>query len=118
MLAGTGKPGFADGPCDKAQFMAPISVCFGESEQQILVTDYANNRIRCLDVKTNTVSTVAGSATLGWGAHKDGNADDAQFTFPHCLLHWREKNWLFISDSDNCCIRCLDLTNSEQTNAW
>ena len=50
-LAGTGKAGFADGACDKAQFEGPNGlVCTPDG--LIYVADTVGHRIRCIDRKT------------------------------------------------------------------
>ncbi len=58
-IAGTGKEGKDDGPFDKATFNEPQGLALrGDT---LYVADRANHLIRALNLKTNTVKTVAGT---------------------------------------------------------
>ncbi len=63
-LSGT-TPGFSDGAVGTAQFSAPSAVAISE-EGFLLVADTGNNRIRKIDLRTNQVSTLAGSGVAGF----------------------------------------------------
>ncbi|HTL51894.1 MAG TPA: thioredoxin-like domain-containing protein [Planctomycetota bacterium] len=55
-LAGTGKPGYADGALDKAMFNEPGGLAaIGNT---LYIADTNNNRIRTLELKTNQVATL------------------------------------------------------------
>jgi hypothetical protein len=58
-VAGTGEPGFADGPGLKAQFAGPKHLCVDGSDH-VYIADDMNGAIRKFDPRTNQVSTVLG----------------------------------------------------------
>ena len=66
VVAGTGKEGFAGdgGPATEAQFKQPHSIAF-TPDQQLLICDILNFRIRSLDLATGTISTWAGTGQRG-----------------------------------------------------
>ena len=105
-LAGTGKAGFANGACDKAQFEGPNGlVCISDS--LIYVADTDGHRIRSIDRKTSTVTTLAGREK----GHKDGFGEEAQFDSPWGMVHHEGK--LYVSQ-DNHCLRCIVISTSER----
>lgn len=59
-VAGTGVPGFTDGPAASAQLDGPANLAF-DTDGSLLIVDAGNNAIRRLDLGTNVVSTVAGT---------------------------------------------------------
>lgn len=62
-IAGTGTPGKADGPFDKASFDDPQGMALrGDT---LYVADRKNHLIRALDLKANFVKTVAGTGKQG-----------------------------------------------------
>lgn len=65
-FAGTGKAGYSGdgGPADKAQFKQPHSIQFGP-EGDLYVCDIGNNVIRKIDMKTNVITTFAGTGQPG-----------------------------------------------------
>ena len=92
-LAGTGVPGYADGPGSTAQFSGPASVDVDEAGN-VYVADCANHRIRVIRLEgpalspalseaegtvEGTVSTLAG---VGEAGYRDGPAAQAQFNYP------------------------------------
>jgi ABC-type branched-subunit amino acid transport system substrate-binding protein len=76
-LAGTGVPGYADGPGLTAQFSGPASLDVDEWGN-IYVADASNHRIRVIG-PDGTVSTLAG---VGEAGYRDGLAAQAQFNYP------------------------------------
>ena len=76
-VAGNGKPGYADGPADKAQFNGPIGVAV-DARGNIYVADSYNDRIRLITPK-GEVSTVAGGGVPGYA---DGDRSTALFDTP------------------------------------
>jgi ABC-type branched-subunit amino acid transport system substrate-binding protein len=76
-LAGTGVPGYADGPGLTAQFSGPASLDVDE-RGNIYVADASNHRIRLIG-PDGTVSTLAG---VGEAGYRDGPAAQAQFNYP------------------------------------
>jgi thiol-disulfide isomerase/thioredoxin len=69
-VAGTGTPGAADGPFDKAGFDDPQGMALrGET---LYVADRKNHLIRALDLKGQTVKTIAGTGKQGQDRWVDG----------------------------------------------
>jgi ABC-type branched-subunit amino acid transport system substrate-binding protein len=79
-LAGTGEPGYRDGPADQAQFDNPTSVAI-DAAGNVYVADTGNHRIRVI-APQGQVRTLAGSGEPGY---KDGPATEAQFDAPSSL---------------------------------
>jgi len=77
LLAGSGKPGFADGTGQQAQFEYPYGVAFAP-DGALLVADSGNHRIRTVSPQ-GEVRTLAGSGAPG---HRDGSGNSAQFFYP------------------------------------
>jgi len=73
-LAGTGFPGYKDGPAAKANFFYPHGIAM-DDQGNIYVSDFGNNRIRRISTDGN-VTTVAGNGTKGY---RNGPALDAEF---------------------------------------
>jgi sugar lactone lactonase YvrE len=61
-IAGTGEPGFSGdgGPAARAQFRQPHSIAF-EEHGNLLVCDIGNGRVRLIDMRAGTISTLAGT---------------------------------------------------------
>jgi DNA-binding beta-propeller fold protein YncE len=71
MIAGTGYPGNKDGAFDKAQFDDPQGMAY--HDETLYVADRKNNTIRKLDLKPQTVTTIAGTGKQSpWEDHKTG----------------------------------------------
>jgi hypothetical protein len=66
-FAGNGKPGYADGKKDQAQFWEPAGLAMSNDSKLLYVCDANNFRIRVVDVKTQNVSTL-NIAALSAGA--------------------------------------------------
>ena len=60
-VAGTGVAGFSgdDGPATKAQLRRPHSIAI--HKEDLFIADIGNHRIRRVDLKTGTISTIAGN---------------------------------------------------------
>ena len=65
-IAGTGEAGFSGdgGPAIRAQFRQPHSIAFDMSGN-LLVCDIGNSRVRRVDMRAGTISTLAGTGTRG-----------------------------------------------------
>jgi len=74
-FAGSGSSGFADGQGTAAQFNFPVGLAI-DSQDNLYVTDYQNNRIRKI-TPSGVVSTFAGNGTDG---SQDGQGVNAEFT--------------------------------------
>lgn len=76
-VAGTGTPGFRDGPALQAQFNGPIGVAV-DGGGRLYVADTYNDRIRLID-RDGSVTTLAGGDTPGF---VDGSGTEARFDTP------------------------------------
>ena len=78
-FAGTGgKAGFGgdDGPAVKAKFNQPYTVALDFAGEKLLITDLGNFRVREIDLKSGTITTVAGNGKKG--IPKDGEPATSQ----------------------------------------
>jgi DNA-binding beta-propeller fold protein YncE len=66
-FAGTGEKGFAGdgGPAAKAKFGGVYCVAFDPRGEHLYLADLDNRRVRAIDMKTGTVTTVAGNGQKG-----------------------------------------------------
>jgi hypothetical protein len=71
---------FCDGKGEEASFDEPYGVTI--YNDQIIVADTENHRIRLIDMNTREVSILAGS---GRRAYKDGKGEEASFNDPWVL---------------------------------
>lgn len=106
--AGTGKPGFADGPAGAAQFNEPIAVV-AERSGAVYVADRNNHRIRKVRAD-GTVSTLAGDGQAGFA---DGSSRSARFNQPYGVTLDATETTLYVADYLNHAIRKIDLTTGE-----
>jgi hypothetical protein len=78
-----GVSGFADGSAlGNSQFSNPSAVAIDDTDPvagpQLIISDYNNHAIRCLNLRSEQVTTIGG---FGKG-HRDGPARDALFASP------------------------------------
>lgn len=109
VLAGSGKPGFRDGPGYLAQFHDPITLVVDDFGQ-VYVADSGSHTIRRIDRK-GFVTTVAGSGISGY---QDGIGKKVQFHWPTGLAIDRRGD-LYVSDSENHRIRKIVLPQGRTT---
>ena len=83
-VAGEGQAGADDGAFDKARFNDPQGLAL--DGDTLYVADRKNNRIRALDLKAKTVTTVAGTGDQGDDREYDGPALKAGLNSPWDLL--------------------------------
>lgn len=61
MVIGSGQPGMTDGAFDKATFRNPQGMAFDPTTETLYIADTDNHAIRKADLKTRTVTTLAGT---------------------------------------------------------
>ena len=110
--AGSGQPGFLDGPAATAKFNNPHGVAV-DAQGNLYVADYFNQRIRKI-TPAGTVSTFAGDGKPGLSP-EGSQVSAAEFAFPEALaVH---NNTLYISDVSNSRVRAAALSNNTITTA-
>ncbi|MFQ5614745.1 MAG: ABC transporter substrate-binding protein, partial [Anaerolineae bacterium] len=100
-LAGTGEPGFADGPADQAQFLGRGFLAV-DAAGNVYAGDGHNHRIRLI-TPAGTVSTLAGTGESGY---RDGPADQAQFNNPVGVAVDANGN-VYVADTGNNRVRLI-----------
>ena len=94
-----------------ATFYAPNGLAY-DGQGQLYVADSNNYVIRKIDLRTKAVSTVAGELGNPNYGYSDGTGTAAQFYSPIALaFNPRSPNKLFVTDSEACTIRQIDLTS-------
>ncbi len=109
-LAGTGQPGYVDGPSGFARFNDPYNICI-DPAGNVFVSDFLNQRIRKIST-SGIVSTVAGTGVAGY---LDGPDSIAQFNYPRGICIDASGN-LYVSDSWNHRIR--KITPGGMVSTW
>ncbi|MEK7351974.1 MAG: hypothetical protein AAB177_13960 [Nitrospirota bacterium] len=106
-LAGTGMPGFSgDGGIGSlAQLNGPTAVA-ADGHGRVLIADTFNNRVRRLDTRTGTITTIAGTGAQGFGGDGDF-ASKAELTEPSGVAVDAKGN-ILIADTFNNRIRRID----------
>jgi len=110
LLSGTGFPGYADGPADRATFLLPSALAFS-ADGTLYVADAAAQRIRAIS-PTGFVRTIAGGGELTdsglWvdGGFRDGAAFSARFNRPYGIAV-RPDGAIYVADTFNHCIRLI-----------
>ncbi len=115
-IAGSGKPGFADGQCHSAMFNHPRAICFSQFHNYLFVCDNGNQRIRMIDLKTGIsvneslkfliINTEkVGSIGNGKQGFKDGIAEKAEFNGLTGISPSESDGSLLVCDCNNHKIR-------------
>jgi DNA-binding beta-propeller fold protein YncE len=114
-IAGTGKKGDRGdgGPARDAEFDSPHNLAVAPNGD-IYVADTANNRVRKIDGKTGTITSVAGTGEKGF-AGDGGPAVKARFGNIYCVALGPRGGRLYLADLDNLRIRSVDLTTGMVT---
>jgi sugar lactone lactonase YvrE len=113
--AGTGTAGFAGDGGDvltaqfsnaKGQQAAPSGRITISPDDILYVADTLNQRVRAIDLVTNTVSTLAGSGTPGFSG--DGGPATAAALFSPSDVAVGPDGEVYIADTENSCVRVVD----------
>ena len=81
VISGSTSRGFQDGPFSEVQFYGPVALSF-LNNHTLLVSDHRNNRLRVLNLITNTSSSICS----GEEGHTDGNFSPCSLKSPLGLL--------------------------------
>jgi DNA-binding beta-propeller fold protein YncE len=104
-FAGTGTPGYANGPRLSAQFLVPIDAV-KDSNGNLYITEGGNHTIRKIDTAGN-VTTLAGNGTSGYA---NGTGTAARFNRPTKIVYRASENVLYVADTGNNTIRRVTLS--------
>jgi DNA-binding beta-propeller fold protein YncE len=105
-LAGNGNEGWKNGEGEDSSFDNPWGIAV--YNDQIIVADTWNNRIRLINLNSRMVSTLAGNGNEGW---KDGPSEDASFNHPYGIAIYNDQ--VIVADTDNNRIRMIDMNTRE-----
>jgi thiol-disulfide isomerase/thioredoxin len=108
-VAGTGESGRDDGPFAKARFNDPQGMAL--DGDKLYVADRKNHLLRVLDLKANTVATLAGTGNQGQDRDAGGRSREVGLNSPWDLLLHRRK--LYIAMAGHHQIWTLDLATGE-----
>ncbi len=103
-VAGTGKPGFANGTGEKALFNGPRGITI-DKHGNLYIADSGNNRIRKI-ASDGKVSTIAGNGTAGFA---NGYSEKAKFNEPWDIEVNANGDLLYVADRNNQSIRTIQL---------
>lgn len=109
--AGPGSSGDG-GPATSASLSSPTGIAV-DGSGNLYISDSDNNRVRKVDHQTGIITTIAGSATAGFGGD-GGPAASASLNGPAGLAIDSSGN-LYIADSHNNAIRKVDATGKITT---
>src|SRR5262245_29139524 len=107
VLAGTGTKGYSGdgGPAASAQLNTPHELRF-DSKGNIYIAERDNHTIRFIDMKSKTISTVAGTGERGFSGD-GGPSNKAQLAQPHSIQLDRAGN-VYICDIMNNRVRKIE----------
>lgn len=97
--------GDVDGILGLSRLQHPLGVTANEDGSMIYIADTYNNKIKQVDLATETTSTIFG--ITGNGGYRDGDASQAQFDEPGGLDY--ANGLLYVADTNNHNIRVIDL---------
>lgn len=109
-LAGSGTPGFLDGPPTQARFNTPDGITV-DAVGNLYVTEFSNHALRKIDPLGN-VTTIVGTGASGF---KDGDRAVAQFSAPGGIL-WLPSGSLLVTDTGNQCLRQVEFLEAAPSN--
>lgn len=114
---GSGKSGLKDGDFNIAEFSAPQGMTFDNQNQILYVADTENHALRKVDLRRQTVNTIAGTGTQSRNlSFTEGNALDIALNSPWDLV--KHENLLYIVMAGSHQVWVMDLeTNIIKTYA-
>jgi DNA-binding beta-propeller fold protein YncE len=107
-IAGTGKKGFSGdgGPATQAEFDQTYHVVLDTAGTSLYVVDLGNRRIRAIDLKTGTVSTVVGNGKRGV-PENGAKASEAPLVDPRACA-FDSKSRLYILERSGNALRVVE----------
>ncbi|MFN0167886.1 MAG: hypothetical protein ACKV22_15780 [Bryobacteraceae bacterium] len=109
LVAGTGSEGYSGdgGPATAAQFKDPHGIVITRN-RLMYVADTQNHVVRKIDLRTGTITTIAGTGKAGF-AGDGGPATAAQFNGTFGIAINRQQDQLYVADLGNRRVRKVDL---------
>lgn len=106
-IAGTGVAGFSGdgGLANLAQLNSPVGLAI-DNDQNLLVCDLENHRIRKIDLSTGVITTIAGTGAIAFSGNGE-LAINAALNHPTGILV-DKNNDIYISDRQNHRIRVIN----------
>lgn len=92
---GSGEAGLKDGPAKTAQFINPQGMALDSAAGLLFVADTNNHALRQIDLKTGSVSTLAGTGKLGNDRSGGGIGTEQSLNSPWDLA--LDKNTIYIA---------------------
>ena len=107
-IAGTGTAGpAADGEsAERAPINNPFGLVIGP-DGALYWTDFGSNRVLRLDLKTKTISIIAGNGTKGYSGD-GGPAKSAQLSAPH-EVRFDSRGNIYVAERDSHVVRYVDM---------
>src|SRR5262245_57648725 len=107
-IAGTGAAGMAANgePADRAAINNPFGLVIGP-DGGLYWADFGSNRVLRLDLKTRTISVVAGNGSKGHSGD-GGPATSAQLSAPH-EVRFDSKGNIYVAERDSHVVRHIDM---------
>ena len=104
-----GPKGSTDGIGTAALFEQPLDMAVTPDGSTMYVVDYANHRIRRIDLSNqNVVTTFVGNGSIGYA---DGVGTDAMFDHPMSVVVSSDAAILYLSDTNSHRIRQVDIAS-------
>ena len=101
LIAGSGKPGFADG--EKAELNKPIRLA-PYTDNSIIFADINNHAIRIVTFD-GKVTTIAGGPDKK--GYQDGPASMAKFNSPHGVAYDKNEDIIYVAEAGNHTVRII-----------
>ena len=114
-LAGDGSKGFRGdgGPAGAAQFDTPIQIALDPARTRLLVADIGNKRVRCIDLASAVITTIAGNGK--GGIPPDGAlATDAPLVDPRAVAAGADGSFYILERGGNA-LRFVDAAGKIRT---
>lgn len=113
-LAGTGTQGYLDGPVSQAMFSRPTGLAYLPGDL-LLVNDHDSARIRSIDLKSMTVTTLAGN---GQGGLAEGDALKVPMDGVGAIAYSDKGKALYLSRPALGAVQKLDLNTKKVTTVF
>eukprot|EP00760_Papus_ankaliazontas_P036404 PhM_4_TR8301/c1_g5_i4/m.24994 len=104
VVAGSGYPGFLDGPTDTAMCNTPTHVCVGP-DGAVLVSDAGNHAIRMISDGLSFVRTIVGNGIAGY---VDAPLKSSRVRRPGGIVYVARVGQYVFCDTGNHALRCID----------